>query len=444
MNDPGSASRAVAVDVLVRVEAGAYSNLVLPGVLAASGLPGRDRAFVTDLVYGTLRAQGGLDHLLGPLSNRPLDGLDPIARAALRMGAYQLVNGVAPHAAVSATVGALVGPAARARPFVNAVLRKLAGTGPPWPWPEGDDAQSLAVRTSHPRWIVERLRRDLGAAEALAVLESANHPPPVTLRPNPLRTNAADLAAELRAAGLDASAGALVPDAVVLRGGGDPGRLPAVAEGRATPQDQSSQAVAAAVGAEPGEDILDLAAAPGGKATALAEAMGDKGRVVAADLRPGRVRWIAEAVARLGLASVHPLAADGRAIPFPAGRFDRVLVDAPCSGLGVLRRRPEARWRTSAADVDRLAAIQRELLAAAMATVRPGGLVAYCVCTMTAEETTGIDGWVSRQWPDAGAEPPPSGWRPHGRGGLVLPHDAGSDGMFLLLLRRPAAMSPAT
>ena len=432
----------------MRVEAGGYSNLVLPGLLRTSGLDGRDRALVTDLVYGTLRQQGRADHLLALVSHRPLPELDPPVRAALRLGVHQLLSGTAPHAAVNATVGALAGwssPASvrRAAPYANAVLRRVAVLGPAWPWPAGDDPDAVAVRTSHPRWIVEILRRDVGD-DAEAVLASANEAPAVTLRPNPLRTTPEALAAEL-AAGPDVERGRLVANALLVRGVGDLARLPAVTEGRATPQDQASQAVVAALGARPGERILDMAAAPGGKATALAEAMGDDGLVVAADLRPGRVARVRDAALRLGLHSVQVVAADGLHLPLrhPGGggdgRFDRVLLDAPCSGLGVLRRRPEARWRLDPADVGRVAALQRELLAAAVARVRPGGLVAYCVCTLTREETLDVDAWAAgafpRLIPVTGPGPP---WRPHGRGALLLPTAAGTDGMFLVLLRAPA------
>jgi 16S rRNA (cytosine967-C5)-methyltransferase len=443
---PGTAARALAVEALVRVEAGGYSNLVLPGLLRASGLDGRDRALVTDLVYGSLRQQGRADHLLALASHRPLPELDPPVRAALRLGAYQLLSGTASHAAVNATVGALAGwssPASvrRAAPYANAVLRRVAGLGPAWPWPDGDDPDAVAVRTSHPRWIVEIFRRDLGV-DAEAVLASANEPPAVTLRPNPLRTTAEALAAELTTAvdGVQVEPGRLVPSALLVRGIGDLARLPAVAEGRATPQDQASQAVAAALGARPGESVLDMAAAPGGKATALAEAMGDEGLVLAADLRPGRVGRVRDAALRLGLRSVQVVAADGLHLPLRAaggaGRFDRVLLDAPCSGLGVLRRRPEARWRLDPSAIDRVAALQRELLAAAVARVRPGGLVAYCVCTLTREETTDADAWAAATFPALMAVPGPGPpWRPHGRGALLLPTAAGTDGMYLLLLK---------
>lgn len=434
----GSAARAVAVEALVRIDAGAYSNLVLPRLLAASRLASRDRALVTDLVYGTLRHRGQADHLLVVVADRPLAALDPPVRAALRLGAYQLVSGVPPHAAVAATVGALASsPSARARPYVNAVLRRVAGLGPPWPWPEGNDPESLGVRTSHPAWLVEMLQRDLGAGDALATLEAANDPPPVTLRPNRLRTTPADLTAELKASGVEANPGRLVAGAVLVRGTGDLARLPAVAEGRATPQDQASQAVVAAVGAEPGEDIFDVAAAPGGKATGMAETMGDTGRILAGDLRAGRAARVAEAARRLGLRSVHTVVADGRRPPVPPGRFDRVLVDAPCSGLGVFRRRPEARWRLRPGHVERAAALQRDLLAAAAVAARPGGLVAYCVCTLTRAETLTVDEWAADTLPGLVAEPPAGPpWRPLGRGSILLPAAAGTDGMYLLLLRR--------
>lgn len=433
----GGTARSLAVEALVRIEAGAFSNLVLPGLLSASGLPSRDRAQATDLVYGTLRQQGRTDHLLALVADRPLDALDPPVRAALRLGVHQLLGGVPPHAAVGETVGALAaGPAARARPYVNAVLRRVADLGPVWPWPEGEDPPALAVRTSHPQWIVELLQRDLGPDDARSTLEAANAPPPVTLRPNPLRTTVAALTGELEAAGVDVAPGALVPGALLVRSTGDLARLAAVAEGRATPQDQASQVVATAVGARPGEDILDLAAAPGGKATALAEAMGDAGRVLAADLRPGRARRVAEAGRRLGLTSVHTVVADGRAPPVRPGGFDRVLLDAPCSGLGVLRRRPESRWRLQPDDVGRAAALQRQLFGAAVLALRPGGLLAYSVCTLTRAETSEIDEWAAAEFPQLVAEAPPGApWRILGRGALLLPQVAGTDGMYLLLLR---------
>ncbi len=430
-------ARDVAIEALVRVEEGAFSNLLLPTLLRGSGLSGRDRAFVTDLVYSSLREQRALDHLLGPFLNRPVHGLDPDARAALRLGAYQLRAGIAPHAAVGETVSAIGRRNPRAKGFVNAVLRHLAASGPPWVLPTGDGVTSLAIRTSHPDWIVARLVDDLGPVDAAAVLESDNRPPAVTLRVNPHRGDPVQLTDELRVADIRVEPGVLVPDALVVTGLGDPAALPAVAEGRATPQDQASQAVVAALDPQPGDRVLEIAAAPGGKTTAIAERVGARGRVVGLDLNRGRVARIVEAAARLGLTTVDPLVADGRALPFVPASFDRVLVDAPCSGLGVLRRRPEARWRLEPDAPEVLARLQRELLAVAAETVRPGGVLLYSVCTLTAVETLGVDAWATTALADFEAlAPPGSPWRPHGRGALVLPSDVGSDGMFVLRLQR--------
>jgi 16S rRNA (cytosine967-C5)-methyltransferase len=456
---PGVAARSLAIDALVRVESGGYSNLVLPGLLRSSGLDGRDRAFVTELVYDTLRSQGRADFLLRDASRRPVPELDAPVRAALRLGVAQLLSGTPPHAAVGETVGALgrwkSPSAAGATSYANAVLRKVAALAPDWPWPAGDAPAAIAVRTSHPVWLVDLLHRGLGR-EAEAVLEFANTPPAVTLRPNPRRTTPEALATELTAVGATVEAGRLVPTALLIRSAGDLSRLPAISEGRASPQDQASQAVAAAVAAQPGEHVLDMAAAPGGKSTAMAEAMNDEGLVVAVDLNPGRAARITAAAQRLGLSSVSVLAADARHFPLrdPEGppaaargpaRFDRVLLDAPCSGLGVLRRRPEARWRLDPSDIDRLAILQRELLNAAVARLRPGGLLAYSVCTFTREETLDIDAWLAATFPKLTAEPPPGPpWHPHGRGALLLPTAAGTDGMFLLLLRSPGYTSEAS
>jgi 16S rRNA (cytosine967-C5)-methyltransferase len=222
-----------------------------------------------------------------------------------------------------------------------------------------------------------------------------------------------------------------------VTGAGDPAALDAIASGRATPQDQASQATVDAVGAQPGERVLEMGAAPGGKSTGLAEAMDDRGLVVACDLRPARLGLVHRAARRLGLEAIAPLAADGRRPPLRAASFDRVLLDAPCSGLGVLRRRPEARWRLEEAAVTELAALQRELLAAAATLVRPGGRLVYSVCTLTRAETTAVDEWAETTLPDLLAEPAPGPpWRPWGRGALLLPPVAGTDGMYVLVLTR--------
>ncbi len=365
-------ARRVAFNVLRRIEAdGAYANLALGPALESSGLSPADRRFVTELVYGTTRMRRACDALVDRFIATPPDAA---TRTLLRLGAYQLAfAGVPPHAAVSETVG--VAPR-RTRGFVNAVLRKVAGAPiEAMTWP------SDAARLSYPDWIAERLRAELGA-DAVGALERMNDAPPVTVR--------------------------------------DDGYV----------QDESSQWVAAAVGAASGELVLDVCAAPGGKSTAMASA---GALVVAADRRLSRARIVRENVDRLGLA-VPVVAADAGAPPFAGGSFDAVLVDAPCSGLGALRRRADARWRITAADVDELAELQRRLLAASADLVRPGGRLVYSVCTMTAAES--IDHPTPDGFDVETAPPPVGAWRPCGQGWRVLPQDADTDGMTLIRYRR--------
>lgn len=432
-----SESRKVALDALVRIEDGAFAHILVPQMLSRHGqLPARDRAHVTELVYGTVRMQRALDHQLSQVSSRPVDELDPVVRAALRLGAYQLHTGVAPHAAVGETVDA-VPP--RARGFVNGVLRALARRGPPWPWPSGDGVEQIGIRTSHPDWIVETLVAQLGPHAALRTLALADQPAPVTLRVNLLRASVESVEAELQERGARVERGALVPDALVVRDIGDVATLPAVREGRATPHDQASQAVVAVLDPQPGERVLDVAAAPGGKSGAAAERMHDTGLVVAADLHAGRARTIGRGIRRLGLQSVRVVVADGRRTPARDGAFDRVLLDAPCTGLGVLRRRPDARWRVQPGDVAPLAALQREMLVEAARAVRPGGRLVYSVCTLTEPETAGVDEFAAEALGEFVALPPPTApWTPLGRGARLAPSTAGTDGMYVLVLERSA------
>lgn len=397
---PTRTARGVALAAMVDVDTGGWANLVVPSLLDDSALDRRDRAFVTELVYGTVRARRACDWLV----DRHARGqLDLQVRNALRLGVYQLAFLHTPaHAALAATVAEVRGPGRR---LVNAVLRRVAGelsSGPPrWP--------SLAVELSYPDWIVQQLGADLGQPRALDAMRTMNEPARATPR----------------------------------------------ADGYI--QDLASQLVADAVGARAGERILDVCAAPGGKATAMAygQAMPPEGwagasaheagsdrrpaLVVAADLQGRRVAQLAANLRRLALGNVVAVVADATRPPWPPGAWDRVLVDAPCSGLGVLRRRPDARWRVQPADVERLARLQRRLLDQSLPLVRPGGILVYSVCTLTRAETAAIDRYLARHYPDwQPVAPPGSPWEPAGRGALLLPQVAGTDGMFLLRLRRPA------
>ena len=425
-------ARRVAIDALVDVDGGARANEVVAARLAGSGLDGRDRAFVTELVYGTVRMRRACDWLVNrhvrvgqapPRSGPSARGaaraassahgaaraassahgaaraassahgaaraassahgaaraLDPPVRAGLRVGAYQLAFlGTPAHAAVAATVAEIDGSG---RGLVNAVLRRVAEglAAGPLRWPD------LATELSYPDWIVDLFFADLGATDGRAALVQMDQPASATVR----------------------------------------------ADGYI--QDRASQLVAAHVGARAGERVLDMCAAPGGKATALASA---GAMVVAVDIDAGRAARVGANAARLGLAGISVVVADGEHPPLAPASFDRVLVDAPCSGLGVLRRRPDARWRVRPDDLPRLAALQRRLLGSAADLLRPGGVLVYSVCTISRAETAGIDRWLAATRPDLVALPPPeASWRPAGRGALLFPHTEGTDGMFVLTLR---------
>ncbi len=459
-------ARRAAYDVLRAVaDRDAYANLLLPALLAERGLTGRDAAFATELTYGTLRGRGTYDAILAACSDR--DELDPPVRDVLRLGAHQLLaTRVGPHAAVATSVDLakdVCGP--RPSGFVNAVLRRVATrdldawTGIVAPGRDNDLAGHLAVRYSYPRWIIEAFRDALGeagAAELEDALAAGNLRPDVTLAVTPGRA-AEPGSAEPAAAGAEHPA---PPDATPTRwspyglrlAAGDP--APFVASGRAAVQDEASQLAALALArvSLPPPDLpviagdrlwLDLCAGPGGKARLLAGLAAQReARVVASDVRPRRAGRVRAALRRAGLTPA-VIAADGLRVPWRPGTFDRVLADVPCSNLGSLRRRPEARWRKTPDDVVGLAATQRGLLNAAIDSARPGGVIAYVTCSPHLAETRDVvtdvaDGRgdvtildapaVLAEVPGLRASDP--------RFAQFWPHRHGTDAIFLALLKR--------
>lgn len=364
-------ARRVALDALDEIDpGGAYANLASRKTLAGSSLSDRDRHFVTELVHGTTRMRRACDHLVDRFLERTVSDR---VRNALRLGAYQLVFlDTSAHAAVGETVEVAPKPA---RGLVNAVLRRISELPDQIDWPDE------ATRLSYPDWIVERLRTDIGAEAAIAALETMNRAPGVAER--------------------------------------DDGYI----------QDRASQWVAELVEAQPGELVLDLCSAPGGKATAIAAG---GARVIASDLRAHRIRLVVDNAARLRL-DIPAVVADGLTAPYLTESFDRVLVDAPCSGLGVLRRRPDARWRVGPADVESLARLQSELVDAAALLVRPGGVLIYSVCTLSDAETVDLD--LLADW--GSLDVPGDPWEARGRGARLLPQTADTDGMFIQRMRKP-------
>jgi 16S rRNA (cytosine967-C5)-methyltransferase len=420
---PRPGQRDVALAALERVDGGAYANLALPELLRRSGLTASERAAVTDLVYGSLRMRAALDFALAPLSRQPLERLEPLVLRGLRLGAYALLfGGTAAHAAVAETVGAVSGAGHRGQAgYVNAVLRRLATATPAWPDPERDPVGWATTRGSHPAWMVEEALARLGPGELVALVEADNARPEVSLRATPGRATREALLAELAEAGAQVRPSPLSPDCVVLEHG-DPGRLAAVREGRAVVQDAASALVAPAVGAAPGDLVADLAAGPGGKAGHLA-ALG--ARVLAVEARRGRARMVAGTARRLEVTDrLLTVVGDGRRPPLRPATADAVLVDAPCTNLGSLRRRPEARWRHGPGDIPGLVELQLALLEAAADAARPGGTVLYSVCTWTRAETDGVVAELLARRGDLRLDQARQLW----------PHRDGADGMFLARL----------
>jgi 16S rRNA (cytosine967-C5)-methyltransferase len=429
---PVDRPRRAALDVLtaVRVDE-AYANLVLPQVLRKHRLEGRDAGLATELASGVIRMQGLYDPVIDACLTRPR--LQPEVRDVLRLGVHQLLSMRVPdHAAISTSVDLVrasvgQGPAGLVNAVLRAVSRRDAAA---WiaevaPDRAGDPIGHLAVAHSHPRWVVEALAEALGdQAELEPLLSADNAPPRVTLVARPgLAT-----VVELEAAG--GTRTRLSPYGVVLDGG-DPAGVPAVAEGRAGVQDEGSQLVALALADAPldgrDERWLDLCAGPGGKAALLGALAAQRGaRLVAHERQPHRASLVAAAMRALPPASYDVVAGDGARPAWVPGTFDRVLVDAPCSGLGALRRRPESRWRRSPADVAVLVGLQQVLLDAALESVRPGGVVVYATCSPVLAETTEVVRDVLGRRDDTEEVDRFQLW----------PHRDGTDAMFAATLRR--------
>lgn len=441
-------ARAAALELLAAVrERAAYANLVMGSILRDRQLTGRDAALATELGYGACRSLGQLDAIAAACADRPLAEMDGAVLDAVRLGAYQVLHTrIPPHAAVSASVELVrAGPRPQAAGYVNAVLRRITErTLDEWveylaPGADTDPLARLGLATAHPRWIVAALADALGArgdAELSAALAADQRAPGVHLVARPGLIGRDELVAQA-----GGQPGRWSPYAVYLPSG-DPARLPAVRSGAAAVQDEGSQLVALALAAAAvdGSDgrWLDLAAGPGGKASLLGALAAQRDATVdAVEIADHRAELVRRATSGLPV-TVH--IADGRDPGLAAGSFDRVLLDAPCTGLGALRRRPEARWRRTEADVAPLVTLQRELLTSAARLVRPGGVIGYVTCSPHLAETAGVierrpDGLDlidARDYfpgvPDLGGGPTVQLW----------PHRQGTDAMFCALLRRTA------
>lgn len=432
-------ARELAIRVLARVAAtDAYLNVVLDTVLDESPLDDpRDAGLVTELCYGATRRQLTLDFVLKKFADRGLDAIEDRVLAALRLGVYQLFFMRVPkHAAVGETVDALKAAGVeRAAGFVNAILRKASALDA-LPVPEGDEAAKLEVETSHPAWLVKRWVRQFGAERARAMLAADNEAPAVVIRANTAKVTRDELLAQLQEAGVACRATTLSPLGVVLESPGRVEELYGYAEGLWQVQDEAAQLVGVFAQVPAGARVLDACAAPGGKACHLAQSH----EVLAIDVHANKLPKIQSEAKRLGLtARLQTQRVDAsKELPAELGEFDVVMVDAPCAGLGTLRRHPELRYRRQEKDLPPLAHLQREILEQCQAVVKPGGLLVYAVCSTDPMEGADQIEMFLRSHPDFTTEPPRAldalpTWQGHLR---TLPGPEGLDGFFAARLRK--------
>jgi len=438
-------ARDVALQILLAAESrSAYSDRLLESRLREANLSSSDAALVTALVQGTLRNRANLDHHLSAFTNGGFEGLPSPIRAALRLGAFQMLflTRVPDSAAVDESVelAKTYGHPGTAG-IVNAVLRRLArGERAPLPDATADPAGNLAILHSHPRWLVERWMKRYGAEDAARLLASDNTEPSVSVRANAHRVRPDALAASLRAEGHGATPGPNGGPVLLVERGYVASRSPLFRGGALSLQDEAESAVVMVLDPKSGEHVLDLCAAPGGKTSQIAERVAPGGGVIAVERHASRARALRENIVhRLRLPGVSVVCADGRNPPL-ARPFDRVLVDAPCTGLGVLRRRADARWRKEERSIPEMAALQGALLDAAAPLTRPGGVLVYSVCSLEPEETDEIVDMFLKAHPEFTLENArpflPPGFAAEEPVLRAFPHRHGTDGVFAARLRR--------
>ena len=429
----------------------AYANLALDAHLTRSKLEGRDRALATELVYGVTRRRGTIDWAIGQVATRPLDEIDPWIRNILREAVYQILymERIPQSAAVDQAVelAKQYGHTGVAK-FVNGVLRNLLRKLPTLAWPkeETDPVGALAVRHSYPEWLVQQWTGRFGTEEAVKLMESGNQVPPLTIRVNTLKATREQVAEALEAEGIKTEPTPHSPYGLIvhdLTSSSYLDRLKAMKQGLFTVQDESSMLVAPVLNPQPGMTVLDVAAAPGGKTTHLAAWMQNEGRIIALDIHDHKVDLVEQNAKRLGATIIEGLCLDAREVgKLMPNRAEAVLCDVPCSGLGTLSRRPDARWRKTEADVTSLMPIQQAILESAALAVKPGGTLVYSTCTIEPRENQElVAAFVEShpEWsfddirpylPASLAGDAADGWI------QLLPHRHGTDGFFIARLKK--------
>jgi 16S rRNA (cytosine967-C5)-methyltransferase len=396
VNPTSSNPRQAACSVLLRIQKeGCYADQLMDRELTNGKLSGPDRGLFAELVFGVLRRQGTLDHILTGLLTQPILRLEPQVLIFLRLGLYQLMylDRIPESAAVNESVNLAKQTLPRASGLVNAVLRNYLRNKDTvtFPDPVAAPADSIAARHSHPAWLVKLWFSQIGEAETELLAEASSRQPPLTLRANTLRTTRDELLQTFASNGIATTPCRYSPHGIQVEGRHHIPGLPGFREGLFVVQDEASQMVAFLLDPQPGERVLDACAAPGGKATHLAQLMGNLGELLAMDNSASKLPLILETAQRLGIMNIRTRAADLlQSGAFPAGAFDRVLLDAPCSGLGVIRRNPEAKWRLTPDDITRLAAVQKTMLKNAVRLLKPGGVLVYSTCSTTLQENEDV------------------------------------------------------
>lgn len=446
-------SREAALRIVYRVcEEGAYANLAANEILESCRLTPRDRSLALEIAYTAVKGWNTLDWALNlSLGKRRIEDLTPWIRCVLRVGAAQILflSGIPAHAAVYETVELAKKYGHRGTAgLVNAVLRRLLGQKDRLPYPDVEEnpVEHIALRYHHPAWLVARWLAQFGLEETVELCRANNAPPPLTVRVNTLKVEPPSLVEILQEEGIGARPTRYAPDGLELEGLKGLEESPAFGKGLFYVQDEASILVGHALSPLPGSTVIDANAAPGGKTTHLAQLMGNKGTILAVDAHAGRLRLIEENCRRLGVTCVTTVLSDAGLLGerYP-GRADYLLVDAPCSGTGVLRRRPDARWRRQPRELEELPDLQLSLLRGSVGCLKPGGILVYSTCSLVPEENQGV---LSRflkeadfmEYEDLTAYIPnlPEDLQEQARGGRVqfLPHRHGTDGFFMARLRR--------
>lgn len=439
--------RGMAVDILNRVDlTDAYAEPLLDACLASHYLPNiHDRRLLTELVYGTLRMQGRLDWLIDHLYHGHLPSLPPVVKNIIRTGLYQMI--FTQRIPLFAVVDEAVKLAKALQPgsasLVNALLRTYLRKRDflAYPREEEDTLDFIATVHSHPRWLVKRWLKILGSEETLALCQANNRIPPVFLRVNRLKTTRTAVIEELQGENITVEETAYSPDGLVVSGHSSSLRTSASYEkGHIQVQDEASQLIAHLLAPEPGEQVLDVCAGSGVKTTHLAELMGNRGEIIAMDINERKLAALSDLAERLGVAIVETIRGDATADMASLPSFDRILVDAPCSGLGTLRRNPEIKWRIKASDLQRFAELQKKILINAASRLKKGGLIVYSVCTVTREENEAVIEDFLLQLRDFHLLPPPETINHSmidARGFLRTSSDRhGTDGFFAAVMTR--------